>query len=211
MVGPLTYLDVGLLAIALISGLLAMYRGFSREVLSILSWIVAVAALGYFVFYHKPAAEQLAQQFHVPTIVAQVVTGAIIFLVVLIIVHLVTARISDSILDSRVGMIDRILGLGLWRHPRLPRRHDRFHVLRGVLPGSEEPVCLGAGRKDGADAAAGRPALQRHFDKLRSETIYQDGSARRHSVTSSVVSHRWGWSRPEIRSIRRAITRVTVL
>ena len=120
MVGPLTYLDVGLLAIAFISGLLAMYRGFSREVLSILSWIVAVAALGYFVFYHKPAAEQLAQQFHVPTIVAQVVTGAIIFLVVLIIVHLITARISDSILDSRVGMIDRILGLG-------------FGVVRGFL------------------------------------------------------------------------------
>lgn len=120
MVGPLTYLDVGLLAIAFISGLLAMYRGFSREVLSILSWIVAVAALGYFVFYHKPAAEQLAQQFHVPTIVAQVVTGAIIFLVVLIIVHLITARISDSILDSRVGIIDRVLGLG-------------FGVIRGFL------------------------------------------------------------------------------
>ena len=34
-----------------------------------------------------------------------------IFLVVLIIVHLITARISDSVLDSRVGAIDRILGL----------------------------------------------------------------------------------------------------
>lgn len=112
MIGPLTYLDAGLLAIAIISGLLAMYRGFAREVLSIVSWIVAVAALGYFVFFHKPAAEQLAQQFHVPTIVAQVVTGAIIFLLVLIIVHLITARISDSILDSRIGMIDRILGFG---------------------------------------------------------------------------------------------------
>ncbi|HRY08044.1 MAG TPA: CvpA family protein, partial [Hyphomicrobiaceae bacterium] len=33
-----------------------------------------------------------------------------IFLIVLIIVHLITARVSDSILDSRVGMIDRILG-----------------------------------------------------------------------------------------------------
>jgi len=30
---------------------------------------------------------------------------------VLIIVHLVTSRLSDTILDSRVGMIDRILGL----------------------------------------------------------------------------------------------------
>lgn len=120
MVGPLTYLDIGLLATAFVSGLLAMYRGFSREVLSILSWIVAVAALGYFVFYHKPAAEQLALQFHVPTIVAQVVTGAIIFLIVLIIVHLITSKISDSILDSRIGIIDRVLGLG-------------FGVIRGFV------------------------------------------------------------------------------
>ena len=37
--------------------------------------------------------------------------GGVIFLVVLIVVHLITSRISDSVLDSRVGAIDRILGL----------------------------------------------------------------------------------------------------
>ena len=42
---------------------------------------------------------------------AQVAIGGIIFLIVLIIVHLITARISDTVLDSRVGAIDRILGL----------------------------------------------------------------------------------------------------
>lgn len=110
MLGPLTYLDAGLLAIALLSGLLAMYRGFTREVLSILSWVAALGALLYFVLYHKPAAEDLARQFSVPVPVAQIVMGAIIFLIVLIIVHLVTARISDSIQDSGVGMIDRVLG-----------------------------------------------------------------------------------------------------
>jgi membrane protein required for colicin V production len=35
----------------------------------------------------------------------------LIFLVVLIVVHLITSRISDTVLDSRVGAIDRILGL----------------------------------------------------------------------------------------------------
>jgi membrane protein required for colicin V production len=43
--------------------------------------------------------------------VAQVAVGGIIFLIVLIVVHLITARISDTVLDSRVGAIDRILGL----------------------------------------------------------------------------------------------------
>jgi membrane protein required for colicin V production len=110
MLGPLTYLDAALLAISLLSGLLAMYRGFTREVLSIVSWIAAAAAVLYFVLYHKQLAEQLANQFHAPVAVAQVVGGGILFLVVLIVVHLITARISDTILDSRIGMIDRILG-----------------------------------------------------------------------------------------------------
>ena len=110
MLGPLTYLDAAVLAIALISGLLAMYRGFTRELLSISSWIAALAAAVYFVFYQKSTAEQIAQQFQAPVAVAQIVVGGIIFLIVLIIVHLVTSRLSDTILDSRVGMIDRVLG-----------------------------------------------------------------------------------------------------
>jgi len=110
MLGPLTYLDAALVILAILSGLLAMYRGFTREILSILSWVAALGALLYFVLYHKPAAEDLARQFSAPVPVAQIVVGAIIFLVVLIIVHLLTARISDSIQDSGVGMIDRVLG-----------------------------------------------------------------------------------------------------
>lgn len=112
MLGPLTYLDAAVIAIALISGLLAMYRGFTREVLSIISWIAAAAAVLYFVLYHKSTAEQIAQQFNnAPVAVAQIVVGGIIFLIVLIVVHLITSRLSDTILDSRVGMIDRLLGL----------------------------------------------------------------------------------------------------
>ena len=53
------------------------------------------------------------QQMHM--IIAQIGIGAAIFLVVLIIVHLITSHISDSVLDSRVGAIDRILGPGLRR------------------------------------------------------------------------------------------------
>ena len=110
MLGPLTYLDAAVLAIALISGLLAMYRGLTREVLSILSWIAAAAAVLYFVLFHKDIAQGLASEINAPVAIAQIAIGAIIFLIVLVIVHLITARISDTILDSRVGMIDRILG-----------------------------------------------------------------------------------------------------
>ena len=49
MIGPLTYLDAALVALAILSGLLAMYRGLTREILSILSWVVAAGAVAYFV------------------------------------------------------------------------------------------------------------------------------------------------------------------
>lgn len=110
MIGPLTYLDAALIAVAFISGLLAMYRGFAREMLSIVSWLVAASAVLYFVLYHKPFAEEMAQQMGTQVAVAQIVVGALIFVIVLIVVHLITARLSDAILDSRIGMIDRILG-----------------------------------------------------------------------------------------------------
>jgi membrane protein required for colicin V production len=111
MIGGFSYLDVALLAILALSGIVAMYRGLTREVLSILSWLAAAGACVFFVLKYKEEARGIADQFHAPVLVAQVAIGGIIFLIVLIIVHLITARISDTVLDSRVGAIDRILGL----------------------------------------------------------------------------------------------------
>ncbi len=112
MPGPFTPLDLGLGLIALISGLLAMYRGLTREVLSLVSWALAGAAALFFVFYQKPLAQTIADKFFGGVqVMAQAGGGALIFLLVLILVHLVTARFSDRVLDSHVGIIDRILGL----------------------------------------------------------------------------------------------------
>ena len=110
MLGPITYLDAALIAVCFISGLLALYRGLAREMLSIVSWAIAAAAVLYFVIFHKPFAQDMAAQMGTQVAVAQIVVGAVIFLIVLIVVHLITARLSDAILDSRIGMIDRVLG-----------------------------------------------------------------------------------------------------
>jgi membrane protein required for colicin V production len=120
MLGPITYLDAALLAVWFISGLLAMYRGFAREMLSIASWVVAGAAVAYFVLGYQSFAQDLASRLFTNVKVAQIAVGAVIFLIVLIVVHLITARISDAIQDSRVGMIDRVLGFA-------------FGVLRGFI------------------------------------------------------------------------------
>ena len=79
MIGPLTYLDALVLAIASFSGLLALYRGFAREVLSILSWGVAAGAAFYFWKYHEPIARDVAQQIQAPPQVAQIGIALMIF------------------------------------------------------------------------------------------------------------------------------------
>ena len=72
MIGPLTYLDLALIAVAFISGLLAMYRGFARELLSILSWIAA-AAVGYWIFAtKKDMTAEIAAQTSLPPQIATV-------------------------------------------------------------------------------------------------------------------------------------------
>lgn len=103
---PFAWLDLILAAIMLISGLLAMLRGLTREVLSILSWAVAaVATLFFFPKYQAQAREYIE-----PALLADAVLAGGIFLVVLIIVSLITVRISDGVLDSRIGALDRTLG-----------------------------------------------------------------------------------------------------
>lgn len=110
MTGPLTYLDLALLAVCFISGLLAMYRGLARELLSIVSWIAAAGVGAWIFFTKKDLSNDIATQTGLPQQIALAVVALVVALIVLIIVHLITARISDAILDSRVGMIDRILG-----------------------------------------------------------------------------------------------------
>jgi membrane protein required for colicin V production len=103
---PITLLDVILLVVMLISALLAMVRGFMREVLSIASW--ACAALVTILAY--PKALPVVQGYLSNDIVAKAVTIGGIFLGTLIVVAVITIKISDMILDSRIGALDRTLG-----------------------------------------------------------------------------------------------------
>ena len=103
---PISWLDIILIAIMLISGFLAMVRGFTREVLSVFSWAVAaVAAL-----YLTPKYWEVLQPYIDKPSIAQIVFAAGVFVVSLIVVSLITFRISDKVLDSRVGALDRTLG-----------------------------------------------------------------------------------------------------
>ena len=101
-----SYLDLGVLGIILISALLSMMRGFTREVLAIGSWAAAAAAAYYF----YPMVLPYAAPYIHKEIVAQAVSAAAVFFVTLIVVSLFTVRLSDAILDSKIGALDRSLG-----------------------------------------------------------------------------------------------------
>ena len=103
---PITWLDILLLSVMLISGILAMIRGFMREVLSIAAW--GAAAVATILLYGRllPIAKANISSDIVAT--AAVVGG--VFLLTLLIVSIITVRISDMVLDSRIGALDRTLG-----------------------------------------------------------------------------------------------------
>lgn len=103
---PLTLLDIALLLVMLISGILAMVRGFMREILSIASWLIAAVVT----LYTYARAETFVKQYVTNDLVAKAVAIGGVFLLTLLIISLFTVKISDLILDSRVGALDRSLG-----------------------------------------------------------------------------------------------------
>ena len=103
---PFTVLDGILVLIMLASALLAMIRGFTREVFSIGSWVAAAAAT-YFLW---DDVMPFAQRYIEDRNLALGVTVAGIFFLTLLVVSIITMRISDFVLDSKAGPLDRTLG-----------------------------------------------------------------------------------------------------
>lgn len=112
----LTPFDFVVVAVILISAILAMVRGFVREVLSIASWLIAAVAAYYLYEPFRGVIEPYIENEQLATIVSV----AVIFIIVLVITTYVTMKVADVVIDSRVGSIDRIFGFA-------------FGAIRGVL------------------------------------------------------------------------------
>jgi membrane protein required for colicin V production len=103
---PITIFDGIVLAVVLFSAVLAMVRGFSREILSIASWGGSVAAA----YYLYPLLLPYARNYTDDDKIAIAGSAGVIFLVSLIVISFITSRIADFIIDSRIGALDRTLG-----------------------------------------------------------------------------------------------------
>ncbi|MBV1703994.1 MAG: CvpA family protein, partial [Hyphomicrobiales bacterium] len=98
--------DLAVVAVILVSALLAMARGFSREFLSIISWGAAAYAA---IKFHPMVLPFVAPYIHKATF-ATVAAATIVFFAVLIVVTIITTRISDAVVNSKIGALDRSLG-----------------------------------------------------------------------------------------------------
>jgi len=110
---PFAMVDAVVVAVLLLSGLLAYFRGLVREVLSLATWIgAALAAL-----YGFPYAQPYVRQVIAIDIVADIVAGVGLFLIALVVLTLLNHMISSRVKDSALGALDRGLGFlfGLFR------------------------------------------------------------------------------------------------
>ena len=103
---PITLLDGILVGFTLVSAMLAMVRGFSREILSVVSWAAAAAAA---FFFYKPVLPYI-QPYVDNDKIAMAAAAAIVFVSALIVVSVITMKLADWIIDSRIGALDRTLG-----------------------------------------------------------------------------------------------------
>lgn len=98
--------DIAVIAVLLISGVIALMRGFVYEVLAMAGWVLAALAAFWGLQYVRPF---IAPHISNAT-VADVVGGAVIFLAVLLISSFITHSIAKQVRKSAVSAVDRSLG-----------------------------------------------------------------------------------------------------
>lgn len=106
MIGSFYAFDIIVLAIVLMSALLAFARGFFREFLAVLSWIAAFFVTLYGFDLLQPTVRGVI---NIPQ-VADIVTAVSLFVVSLIVFSLISTLLTSRIKDGKLGPVDRSLG-----------------------------------------------------------------------------------------------------
>ena len=103
---PLNPIDLGVIAILLLSAGLAFVRGFVLELLGIASW----AGAAFAALYGFEDGRQIARQYINIEPVADIAAAGIIFLVVLISLTIFSRLLANRMGDGALGPLNRSLG-----------------------------------------------------------------------------------------------------
>lgn len=106
-------LDILIIGILVVSGIIAISRGFIREALGILSWVIAFFAALYGYPYFSPLFEDFIEN----KVITEIIAGISIAIVVLIVCTLIMGAINKRVKDSCLKSLDTLLGFifGLFR------------------------------------------------------------------------------------------------
>ncbi|HEY1721682.1 MAG TPA: CvpA family protein [Magnetospirillaceae bacterium] len=111
--------DIAVGVVLLISGVFALVRGFVHEILAAVGWVLAPLA-AFWVVRRVPAIHELAHRVIDKDPYADILGGAVIFLLVLIVMSFFTHAVARRVQQSALGSTDRALGFA-------------FGLLRGLV------------------------------------------------------------------------------
>lgn len=103
----LTGFDIAVLAFVCLSGLFAAVRGLTREVLAIIAW----AGAAYVAYRFYPYVLPFAQRHIDSEWVAEIATGAGLFVLALIVLSVLSHSLAQRVRTSPASGLDRLLGL----------------------------------------------------------------------------------------------------
>ena len=103
---PINLFDLAVIAIVLVSGVLAFFRGLVHEVLAIAAWVGAVLIAIYTFPLARPFLRSLIEM----KLVADLATGALLFIIILLVLTAITRTLARLVKDSALNAVDRSLG-----------------------------------------------------------------------------------------------------
>ncbi|WP_282609622.1 CvpA family protein [Pelagibius sp. Alg239-R121] len=104
---PINVADIAVIAVIVISGILALFRGLVHEVLAVGSWIGASFATLYGFGYALPYVKQVITV----DLFAEVTTAVVLFVAVLVVLTIFTRMLCQHVRNSGLGPLDRTLGM----------------------------------------------------------------------------------------------------
>jgi Uncharacterized membrane protein, required for colicin V production len=153
--GNFTAVDIIVAVVVLGLALFSFFRGFVHQVFAIGAWVGAVAIT----FYGFPLARGFFRSHIDSALGADMATGAVLFLVSLLILSMITKAISDRVRRSALNSVDSSLGFvfGLVMGGALV---SLLYLMISGFTGAEQPDWLAE--------AKSRPWLERGAQVLRS-------------------------------------------
>ena len=135
---PINGFDIGVIVVLFVGALIGLAVGFVRGGLFVLSWIGAAVAT----IFAFPLARPHARKFIENELFADLVGGAILFVVTLVVLFLISSLLGTWVRNSKLNALDRSLGMVSGLITMALILAVAYIALEQVLPPSNQPAWI---------------------------------------------------------------------